>query len=287
MFGDFNELISNRIFILLEECDANIMTKYNKKFLDAITASIDNINFKGSKKIEMESNTNYMAVWNTYGLKVPKEDRRTWCMEICAEEAPSKEYFNKLFDAIKNPQVQRAFYDYLMKVPLIEYDENGNITHKYHPSRDRPETELRKQMIIQQKDKLELWMAEITVEWHRYVKGYEPFIPDYNYLKLPNVTQCDMDGAERKDERKGWLTSDMFTHFKNWLKAYGYTYHVDLSTFGKRLKSMKNDGLETYTSTGKSKLRLIVSKSVKWALENGLITEEHLTEDGLVQEEDF
>jgi hypothetical protein len=287
MFGDFNALLSNRIFILLEECDANVMTKYNKRFLDAITATVDNVNGKNKELDTKESYTNYMAVWNTYGLKVPKEDRRTWCMEICAEQAPSRAYFIKLFEAIKNPQVQRAFYDYLMKVPLIEYDENGNITHKYHPADDRPETELRKQMVIQQRDKLELWISEITVEWYRYVEGYEPYIPDYNYLKLPNITQVDTDGNTRKDERKGWLTSDMFTHFTNWLKAYRYVYHVDLSTFGKRLKSMKNEGLTIYTSGGKSKIALTVSKSVKWGLDNGLITQEHLTQEGLLQEEDF
>lgn len=283
MFGDFNELINNRIFILLEECDAAVMTKFNKRFLDSITAKYDNINFKGGSKVTIESYTNYMAVWNTYGLKVPKEDRRTWCMEICAEQAPSKEYFVKLFDCINNPQVQRAFYDYLMNYDLDDIDENGNVTHKYHPSRDRPETELRRQMILQQKDKLELWIRDLTIDWYRYTKGYELYHPNYNYSKDPKKeaeTRFSEQQSIREtiDTRKGWLTSDMFLHFTDWLKAYKYTYHVDISTFGKRLNALKNAGIKTYSSGGKSKIEFTLSKSLDWCKEQSLVEDEDLVE---------
>jgi hypothetical protein len=279
MFGDFNELMYKRLFILLEECDYSTMSKFNKRFLDAVSAKIDNINIKGGTKMDVDSFTNYMAVWNTYGLKVPKEDRRVWANEICAEEKQPVEYFNKLFDAINNPQVQRAFYDYLMNVDLQEFN----------PSRDRPYTDLRAKMEEDSRDNIELYVRDLTIDWWRYNTGIDCHHPTYNYLNDPKIdaqTKFSEEMALRSNEKSGWLTGEYFLHFKNWIKSKGFNYHVDIRSFGKRLKAMKNPGIETYTSSGISKIRFNVSKSLDWCKQQKLITDEDLKDREIKQEEE-
>lgn len=283
MYGEFNELMYKRIFILLEECDYSVMTKFNKRFLDTITCKVDNINIKNGGKMDVDSFTNYMAVWNTSGLKVSKEDRRVWANEICVNKAPSKEYFDNLFGAINNPQVQRAFYDYLMNVKLESHvNDKGIEIPEYHPSRDRPYTDLREKMEQDSRDKIEYFIKDLTVDWWRYKTGLDDHEPVYNYLKDPkleNQTRISCEVSHRSDDIKGWLTSEYLIHFKNWIKSKGFIYNVDEISFSKRIKASGNDGLTLYTSSGKSKIKFNISKSLEWCKKQKLITEEDLQEE--------
>ncbi len=130
-------MIHNTIYILLEEWDAAINIKYQKRMLDSITCKCDNINFKGSNKGSYDSYTNFMCVWNTYGLKIVENDRRIWALENCAEERPSSFYFNKLYAFTDDPQVRRALYDYLLRVDLTDFNPcqsrtSLHFTHIYY-----------------------------------------------------------------------------------------------------------------------------------------------------------
>lgn len=273
MFGEFNELMYRKIFILLEECDNTTMTRFQKRFLDAVTCKVDNINIKNSKKKEEDSYINYMAAWNTNGPKVGKEDRRAWVNEVL-QDVPSEDYFIKLFSAINNPQVQRAFYDYLMNVDL----------EGFHPSRNRPTTELRATMELESKDKIYFWIKDLTVDWYNYYNNEKLPMPNYNYLNNPALEHGRFFSDTRKDvEHKGWITSEYFQHFKNWIKANGYNYHVDVSTFSKRIKSLKNEGISTYTSGGISKIKFHIMKSKDWCIKEKLITQEELDSSDDVQ----
>ena len=84
----------NKLFILLEEWDANINIKYSKRILDMITSTIDNINKKGGRKFPATSYTNFMSVWNKNGLRFEEGDRRIFATEIKCDRQPSREYFD-------------------------------------------------------------------------------------------------------------------------------------------------------------------------------------------------
>jgi hypothetical protein len=258
LFGDFNELIHQTIFVLLEEWDAGVNLKYQKAMLDAITSTVDNINFKGGKKEKCDSFNNYMCVWNTYGLRVEEGDRRVWALENTAETKPSTEYFNQLYSHTKNRKVLRSLYEFLLRIDI----------RTTHFQNDRPSTKLREEMISQQRDKIYNFMTDyILLRW-RIKEGYEQ--SQYN--------QDIYEKARGIDERRE-TSKHLFENFTSWCAENRIQYKTDNKTFGKKLMSLKITSLERYDSCGASKYIFYINDSIKWLLEQKLITEDILRTD--------
>lgn len=157
-FGDFNELIADKIWLHMEEMSKETVRKYQKQLLSFITSKTDVINFKHGRKRVVPSFCNYMISFNVQGLDTfPGLKRRLWVHELAKEQVPPPEYFDTLYELINNNQVIRAYYDYLLSL---------DITH-FHPasSHCKPETPYMTKL-FGMRDKFDQFMIDKTIEWY-------------------------------------------------------------------------------------------------------------------------
>jgi len=114
-FGDFNEVIHNKIWVHMEEMSKEVLRKHQKQFLAYVTSKTDTINLKGGKKIRgAPSFCNYFITFNSQGVEYfPGLKRRLWVHEL-TNQVKNTEYYNNLYKAMNDPQCIRALYDYLL-----------------------------------------------------------------------------------------------------------------------------------------------------------------------------
>jgi hypothetical protein len=263
LFGDFNELILNKFFVLLEEWDSAVNLKYAKRILDMITSTVDNINKKGGKKFSTRSYTNFMSVWNKSGLRFEENDRRMFATEVKCQTVPPKEYFENFVDQAKNKQALRAFYDYLMNVDLTGF----------HPSRSRPNTLLREEILSITRDKIEIWLQEFIIDRKNY----------FDADKFP-------PGKTRAYyEKNGFSYSvgELHSMFLAFVKQYGYNDYKSVENmFGKKLMTMEIDGFQKFESKGLRKYRLFIDRCIESIIQKGWVDRNALVDRDLVQEND-
>jgi hypothetical protein len=116
-FGDFNGCIHNRLWVHMEEMSKDVLRKHQKQFLSYVTSKTDTINLKGGKKIpDVPSFCNYFITFNSQGVEFfPGLKRRLWIHELTSP-VKGTQYYNELYAAMNNPQVLRAYYDYLVSM---------------------------------------------------------------------------------------------------------------------------------------------------------------------------
>jgi hypothetical protein len=121
-FGDFNEVIHNKLWIHMEEMSKDVLRKHQKQFLAYVTSKTDTINLKGGKKIRgAPSFCNYFITFNSQGVEYfPGLRRRLWVHEL-TNPVKNTEYYNQLYAAMNDPQCIRALYDYLLTYVDISF----------------------------------------------------------------------------------------------------------------------------------------------------------------------
>jgi len=132
-FGDFNEILKDKIWIHMEEMSKDILRRHQKQFLGYITSKTDSINLKGGKKVVIPSYCNYFVTFNSQGLDMfPGLRRRIWVHEMNIDTVIlQREYYDNLYTLMKQPQVIRAYYDWLMNnidISNFKASENRPIT---------------------------------------------------------------------------------------------------------------------------------------------------------------
>ena len=243
LFGDFNELIANVIFILLEEWDANVNIKYQKRMLDAISGKQDNINIKGGGKSKEDSFTNYMCVWNTYGMRIVESDRRVWALENVGEK-PGSKYFDDYFKLLENEQVLKRLYDYLMRVDISDF----------HPAEDRTKTALREQMIIEQRDKIYYFLKDLIIRRWRIKNGHEDKNTVYSCKRLNPLGKNDWK------EDMNVLHQDL----GYWARDNNSKYSLERNTFTTKIKGLKTSAMRIAESNGKTMFYLNIDEGIQW-----------------------
>lgn len=115
-FGDFNELLRDKIWVHMEEMSKDVLRRHKKQFLGYITSKLDTINLKGGKKISVPSYCNYFITFNNEGLDMfPGLKRRLFVHEMNIDTViHNRVYYDRLYHLMKKPQAIRAYYDWLM-----------------------------------------------------------------------------------------------------------------------------------------------------------------------------
>ena len=135
----------------------------------------------------------------------------------------------------------------------------------FHPSRNRPATELRNEILEITRDKVEIWLQEFIIDRKNYFdSGKFP----------PKKTRAFY-------ERYGfqYTLRELHAMFQSFLKVYGYTdYRSIENVFGKKLITLTFEGFERYTSRSTYKYRLFVDKAIQTMIEKGWITEEDMVD---------
>lgn len=166
-FGDFNEGIRNKIWVHMEEISKNVLTKHQKQFLAYITSKEDVINLKGGKKTVSPSYCNYFLTFNSQGIDMfPGLNRRLWIHEMSNHAIKPREYYNKLYDVMKNPQCLRAIYDWFMEnVDITNFNAGDESTRPFTPYMNKLWGRANAP-----KDKLEQWCYDKILElWSHHL----------------------------------------------------------------------------------------------------------------------
>ena len=92
----------------------------------------------------------------------------------------------------------------------------------FHPSRDRPATELRKEILEITRDKVEVWLQEFIIERKNYFDaGHFPTGKNRSFYEQYGFS---------------YTVRELHYMFQTFIKTYGYTDYKSVeSTFGKNL----------------------------------------------------
>lgn len=123
-FGPFNEVITEKVFVHLEEMNKDHIRKYLKQFLSYITSPTDLINLKGGAKKVKPSYANYFMTFNSAGVdSLPGIQRRLFIHEFLrTQEARPPAYYRELYELMDDHQVMRQYYDYIMSLDLESFE---------------------------------------------------------------------------------------------------------------------------------------------------------------------
>jgi hypothetical protein len=209
MFGRFVNT-QGKLLAVLNEASGKDTFNICDILKDAITCTTTEQEKKGIDAITITDYTNYIFTTNNINsVKVPEDDRRFMPIEINEELKNNVAYFKELYADLDNEEIMRKFYEELMKRPL----ENFN------PSRDRPVTELMKDMMNMNKN----CIKQFITYWREKV-----------------MTNMSDDGNFMEKKMKGSALYDCFNHFWN-VEGRKAENKPNFTKFGIEIKQFKKD----------------------------------------------
>jgi len=131
--GRFNFISSRRILIQVQEVSREAAKKYKDTIKRIVTQTKGIYEDKGVKQVKLNSYERYVFTTNDdVPMFIEQGERRPCIFTPSAVHCGDTKYWNTLFADYENPAVQRAFYDYLMKIDLTGWDiKNRPITDTY------------------------------------------------------------------------------------------------------------------------------------------------------------
>jgi len=211
IFGRFVDT-QGKLLAVLNEASGKDTFNICDVLKDAITCSTTEQEKKGIDAVTITDYTNYIFTTNNINsVKVPEDDRRFMPIEINEELKNNVAYFKELYADLDNEEIMRKFYEELMKRPL----ENFN------PSRDRPMTELRLDMMNMNRN----CIKQFITYWREKV-----------------MTNMSDDGNFMEKKMKGSALYDCFNHFWN-IEGRKAENKPNFTKFGIELKQFKKEVL--------------------------------------------
>ena len=120
LFGRFANGALHRVFIQVDEVKS--LHEHNDKLKDFITNETLNYEKKGKDTIVVRNISNLLLTSNNENaLTVSSTDRRFALFRCSSIYRGNREYFNELGKHLRNPQVARAFFQFLMLRDLSMY----------------------------------------------------------------------------------------------------------------------------------------------------------------------
>jgi predicted transposase YbfD/YdcC len=180
---------------------------------DAITCVSTEQERKGIDSVSVVDYANYIFTTNNINsVKVPKGDSRFLPIQVSDEVRANKEYFNKLYSVLDDDVIMRKFYQ-----ELFERDISN-----FHPSNDRPETELMRDMKEMNADPVEQFIE---------------------YWKQQASTVKDLDDDSCYFIKKVMSANELYEAFRMWWKTEGKNDDTrpTRTKFGIRIKQFSND----------------------------------------------
>jgi hypothetical protein len=156
MFGKFVNT-QGKLLAVLNECSGKDTFNICDILKDAISMTTTEQEKKGVDAVAVTDYTNFIFTTNNINsVKIEEGDRRFMPIEINSVLKNNVAYFKELYADLDNDKIMRKFYEELMERKLEEFN----------PSRDRPMTELRLDMLDMNKngikDFIEYWKMQVA-----------------------------------------------------------------------------------------------------------------------------
>ncbi len=158
VWGDFNPAMCEAYFVNIEELDFLQQKGNEGKFKSMTTQLTMPIHKKGKDLFQITSYHRYMGSTNceTLPMKTSPDDRRNLIIKCSDDKRGDSEYFNILKTKINSKNLQKTFYDFLMKRPNIELFR----------SKPFPKTQYQEDLKDSQEDPLFGFLREYVVMNH-------------------------------------------------------------------------------------------------------------------------
>lgn len=236
LFGTFNGILNNKIWVCIEEMSSRVGFKYSDELKELITGDKFDVSMKGK---EASTKNNYLTFMfntnNDFPVKISENDRRFCFMDCSNQPVPSKAYFDRLVGAINDDLVCRLFYKKMLKVDCSKIDW----------IRDKPATEMYTDMQQVSRD------SELTF----LISLYEE-----------ELACCGRKSVEIS-------AKDLFCKFMNSIESSNYsTTNV---RFGIKIKKYNINGLEKKLSKNGMVYVFNVAEVKKYMITKGYIEEFH------------
>jgi len=223
IFGNFNSCIKDKIVLQLNELEGKDGFSNKEKLKNLITEGKTRIN---EKNVKQYTQTNYLRIIicsnNLTPVEIPWDDRR-FCVFQSTQCKPPFQYFNKVWEYLKDDNAIYTLYDYY---------KNLNIG-SFEPNKQRPQTEAYKEMkqvTVLYKYINEMFKDdEFKTEFDGYYKIHKS---TGNVIVQPNkIMNC----------HKNWAS---FNNINNYKMDYKLMKGL-LSKIGVHSKEMKIGGTKT------------------------------------------
>ena len=136
IFGNFNSCIKDKIVLQLNELEGKDGFSNKEKLKNLITEGKTRIN---EKNVKQYTQTNYLRIIicsnNLTPVEIPWDDRR-FCVFQSTQCKPPFNYFNTLWEYLKDDNAIYTLYDYYKNLNLSSFE----------PNKQRPKTEAYKEM---------------------------------------------------------------------------------------------------------------------------------------------
>ena len=209
MFGRFVNS-QGKLLAVLNECSGKDTFNICDILKDAITMTTTEQEKKGVDAVAVTDYTNFIFTTNNINsVKIEEGDRRFMPIEINPELKNNNSYFKELYSSLDNELIVRKFYEELMNRDLS----------KFNPSKDRPVTELMKDMKTMNKNCIKQFI---------------------DYWKEKVMTNTSEDGNFMEKQMKALPLYECFNHFWK-IEGRKAENKPTLIKFGTELKQFKDD----------------------------------------------
>lgn len=238
LFGRFSGCIEQRKFLFLDEFESSTGFKHSARIKGIITNERHTIEPKGLKAYEVQNLLGIaFASNNSKPVNVENSDRRFFAYN--PKKVLDHQFFKEWRDWVKQPQNQRAVYDYLMDIDLKDVDWEN----------DRPKTQIYSELKYNSLPSIIKWLdytitENFPAEWKRQSAVKSTTIYD-NYKrfghtmeKSPNQFGKAIRSLMEKEEMRGFKKaprSSSGTQYIinreevfDWLRQKGYTEATEL-----------------------------------------------------------
>ena len=115
IFGEFNDMVRNKILVVLDNMKMHDSIKYTGHFNALISRNETTINERWVRQKNIISLENCMS-FSKYGLIVANNDRRFFQIDASSQPVPDKSYIERLVSIVNNLDVLKLFSDELKNI---------------------------------------------------------------------------------------------------------------------------------------------------------------------------
>ena len=224
VWGDFNGLMGNAFLVNLNELSKKETVQSEGEIKGLITDPTLQINNKGISQYRIQSFHRFMITTNNEDpIKTQNDDRRNMIVKSSDELKGNREYFDKVYELLKDVNVIKSCYEYFKSIPNMDKFNNIPIPR---------------------------------VEYHNELKKlYRSPVEDWLY----QLTEKNHDTKEITEI----LGSELFSMFKTWCKDNSMEYVMKIQSFGLKMKNLNINGIEKGRHTNKGELKLLDFQKMK------------------------
>jgi hypothetical protein len=224
VWGKFNGLMTNAIFVNLDELKKKEFNGSDDVYKSLITEPSIVINQKGQKQKIINSFHRFMNTTNNgNALYFPKDNRRDLVTQSSNELIGNTEYFIKFYEYLDNVDAMKSVFEYFKSIPNL--DKFRNIK--------KPKTKYQEDMEEESIDPVELWLRD-------YIKN--------NY----------------KEEEVQVDKSTLYLLFNDFIKKYYPEHKYSKTNFSKQLIALNVNGIEERRTSVKRFVEINIGAVMKY-----------------------